>query len=105
MIQKLSYVYIICIILFLQTRASGLDHHLNIIQLCPSYEVNIESCQPESGRFSKSFSPRENKLQSVDYLMFPSYEGNTCFIIPKLLLRCLKLECFVLEKTTTKIPV
>jgi hypothetical protein len=37
-------------------------------------EVNIESCQPQ-----------KNNLSSVDNLMCTSYEGNNCFIIPKLL--------------------
>jgi hypothetical protein len=34
--------------------------------------------------FSKGFSPSENHLSRVDNLMFTSYEGNDCFIIPKL---------------------
>lgn len=42
------------------------------IQLLPSFEVNIENCQPEDGCF-----PREL---------------HNCFIIQKIL----KLECFVL---------
>ena len=49
------------------------------VQLLPSNEVNIESCQHEG------FSPRENNLSRVDNLMFTSYEGNNCFIIQKLL--------------------
>ena len=49
------------------------------VQLLPSNEVNIESCQHEG------FSPRENNLSRVDNLMFTSYEGHNCFIIPKLL--------------------
>ena len=52
------------------------DRRLNIIQVLPSYEVNIESCQPKGGCL--------NNLLGIDKLMFNSYEGNNCFIIPKL---------------------
>jgi len=56
----------------------------NNIQLLPLYEVNIGSCQPV-GVFPEVFSPRENNLSRVDNLIFTSYEGHNCFIIPKLL--------------------
>jgi hypothetical protein len=33
--------------------------------------------------FPEGFSQSENKLSTVDSLMFTSYEGNNRFIIPK----------------------
>ena len=60
--------------------------HLNCPITLPSYEVNMESCQPEGGCFPppKDFSLKENNLSRVDNLLFicTSYEGNDCFIIP-----------------------
>jgi hypothetical protein len=55
------------------------------IQLLPSYEVNIESCQPKGGCFPKGFNLKEDNFSRVDNLMLTSYEGNDCFIIQKLL--------------------
>ena len=74
-----------------------------IVQLLPSYEMNIESWQPEPEGGSSPTPPpwwhepqaQWKNLSSVDNLIFTSYEGNNCFIIPKLLLTCLKLECVV----------
>jgi hypothetical protein len=43
------------------------------------YDVSIESCQPEG------FSSKKNYPLRVDSLIFTSYEGNNCLIIPKLL--------------------
>ena len=53
--------------------------------------MNIENCQLEG------LIPKKNNLLRVDNLIFTSYEYNSCFIIPKLLLRCLKTLkfCFV----------
>ena len=46
------------------------DRRLSIIQVLPSYEVNIESCQPKGGCL--------NNLLRIDKLMLNSYEG-ICF--------------------------
>ena len=35
---------------------------VDITQLLPSFELNIESCQPEGGCFPGSVSPKENNL-------------------------------------------
>ena len=40
------------------------------IQLLPSYEVNIESCQPWGGGFPQGFSTRENNPSRFDNLMY-----------------------------------
>jgi hypothetical protein len=55
------------------------------IQLLPSYEVNIESCQPKGGCFPEGFNLKEDNFSRVDNLKLTSYEGSDCFIIPKLL--------------------
>jgi hypothetical protein len=57
---------------------------LVIIQLLPSYEVSIESCQILGGSFPEGVRSRENNFSSVDKLIFTSYSNNNCFIIPKL---------------------
>ena len=57
---------------------------LVIIQLVPSYEVSIESCQILGGSFPEGVRSRENNFSSVDKLIFTSYSDNNCFIIPKL---------------------
>ena len=57
---------------------------LVIIQLVPSYEVSIESCQILGGSFPEGVRSRENNFSSVDKLIFTSYSDNICFIIPKL---------------------
>jgi hypothetical protein len=41
-----------------------------------------------------SCQPRVNKLLKVDNLLFISFEGNNCFIIPKLLLEVCNLGAF-----------
>ena len=54
------------------------------IQLLPSYEMNIETCQPKGGCFPEGFSPwerkKENNFSRVDNLMFISYESKHCFL-------------------------
>ena len=54
------------------------------IQLLPSYDVYIESCQPEGGCILRG-SDRKQSLEGWQLSMFTSYEDNDCFIIPKLL--------------------
>jgi hypothetical protein len=46
------------------------SYEVNIIQLLPSYEVNIESCQSEAGCFTRRFGAKENNFSIVDNLMF-----------------------------------
>ena len=53
----------------------NMNKDINNIQLLPSNEVNIKSCQPENDCFPKSFTP--SNLSRVDN----SYEGNNCFVI------------------------
>lgn len=72
---------------------------MDIIQSLPACEANIEVVNPRIVEIREDFRPRENNLSRVDHLTLTSYEGNTCFAIPKLLLRCLKkllnIFCFI----------
>jgi hypothetical protein len=57
----------------------------------PSYEVNIEVVNPSWVFSHEGFIHKENNLSRIDNLMFASYEGNNCSIIPKLL--CMFKTC------------
>jgi hypothetical protein len=63
---------------------------MDIIQLLLACEAKIEVVNLRIVEIREDFSPGENNLSRVDHLTLTSYEGNACFAIPKLLLRCLK---------------
>lgn len=69
--MELSYMYR-CLVVIRLTAIS--DH---IMQLLPSYEVNIQSYQFESGRFPEGCSPMETTFQWLTTCCSPHMEAIT----------------------------
>jgi hypothetical protein len=54
------------------------------VSYCLHMRWTFKVVNPRVVVFTEGCCPRENNLLRVDNLMFISYEGNNCFIIPKL---------------------